>query len=553
MASSEEDALINIGGSALSHAGRERLQGRGDCPSYHWRGHSRGATMPKRSAGCFECRKRKVRCDEAKPECSNCLRRGIQCPGYRPTQSFILHNFNAHGEKPALIKEDENAYRYASQTSPSEQKNFEIPLGQTLVHRNSITTEDPHLPKQVSPVAADRIQHLGTFIALYLPRAEGPALPPPSALMLGLPNMPANSNVLMTAIDALSAAQLAVANRNSLLVHRSRSLYGTALSQLLRAIQDSEKALKDETLLSTYLLTLYEVFVGVAQGYGFFYHVQGLLHLLKQRGPASFQSRQSMQIYHAIRYNSLTIGYHMRKASMLDTPDWLAVTAKAAKVDPYVALQDICIAIPRILERTDKLAKDCPKEEVESLIDDAQQVASRAFDWFSHFERHGPRYNKVDVATMVGFSEICPDLDGGGVFNSVFAFHYFGAGICYLIYWMSMLILQSNTFKLLRRHRQLDLKELMTWDRQLSNYADSICRSVPYHCRPVTGYTGKFGSLTPLMVARKFYEMKGAKTEAAWCIKVYMGARVPELYSAEFSLDPLDAVKDTVKNNPRII
>jgi hypothetical protein len=63
----------------------------------------------------------------------------------------------------------------------------------------------------------------------------------------------------MAAIDALSAAQLAVDNRNYLLINRSRSLYGTALSQMMQAIQDPVMALKDETLLATYLLTLYEV------------------------------------------------------------------------------------------------------------------------------------------------------------------------------------------------------------------------------------------------------------------------------------------------------
>jgi hypothetical protein len=118
---------------------------------------------------------------------------------------------------------------------------------------------DVALPKRVSSIAADRIQHVGTFIALYLPRADGPALPPPSALMLALPTMQANSDVLLAAVDALSAAQLAVDNRNHTLINRSRSLYGTALSQMLRAIQDSTTAVKDETLLSTYLLTLYEV------------------------------------------------------------------------------------------------------------------------------------------------------------------------------------------------------------------------------------------------------------------------------------------------------
>lgn len=116
------------------------------------------------------------------------------------------------------------------------------------------------MPKRVSSIAADRIQHLGTFIALYLPKADGPALPPPSALMLALPSMPATSEVLLAAVDALSAAQLAVNNRNHPLINRSRSLYGTALSQMLKAIQDPTTALKDETLLSTYLLTLYEVY-----------------------------------------------------------------------------------------------------------------------------------------------------------------------------------------------------------------------------------------------------------------------------------------------------
>jgi hypothetical protein len=240
----------------------------------------------------------------------------------------------------------------------------------------------------------------------------------------------------------------------------------------------------------------------------------------------------------------------MRKASMLDSPEWLAVTTKAAKVDPYVALLDICILIPRLLERTDNLAKpDCSQADIDSVIEDSQNVAGRAFEWISTFERHGPRYNKVDIDSMDGFLEICADR----VFDPVFDFHYFGAGICYLIYWMSMLIMQGNTFKLLRQYRRLEIKELMMWDRQLGGYADSICRSVPYNCRPITGYTAKFGSLTPLVVARKYYEMKGAKVEAGWCGNVYMGARVPELYQTPVPLDPLEEVKNTVKGNPRYI
>jgi hypothetical protein len=248
----------------------------------------------------------------------------------------------------------------------------------------------------------------------------------------------------------------------------------------------------------------------------------------------------------------LSLGYHLRKASMLDTPEWLTVTTKAAKIDPYVALIDICISIPRLLERTDRLAADgSSPAEIDALIEDSDQIANRAFEWLSNFERTGPRYDQADIETFAAFLTICNDR----VFNPVYDFHYFGAGICYMIYWMSMLIMQSNTFKLLRQYRQLEMKQLYMWDRQLNSYADCICRSIPYHCRPMSGYTARFGALTPLVVARMYYEAKGPAKEAEtkWCEKAYLGARIPGLYQMEVPLEPLKAVKDTLKDNKRFI
>lgn len=216
--------------------------------------------MPKRSTGCFECRKRKVRCDEVKPECNACLRRGKKCPGYRPLQSFILHQFEEQSEKPALIKEDDNRYRYANHEAQEEPTSSDSEKG-VVKHPKPPERRDSAVQvlRQVSPIAIERVQHVGQLIWLYLPRSDAHTLPPPSALMLTLPQLPATSDVLLAAVDALSAAQLAVANRNYSLVNRSRSLYGTALSKMMRTIQDGERAMEDETLLATYLLTLYEV------------------------------------------------------------------------------------------------------------------------------------------------------------------------------------------------------------------------------------------------------------------------------------------------------
>ncbi|KAK3214282.1 hypothetical protein GRF29_28g2599761 [Pseudopithomyces chartarum] len=237
---------------------------------------------------------------------------------------------------------------------------------------------------------------------------------------------------------------------------------------MMNAIQYVDRAKEDETLFATYLLTLYEVFVGITSGHGFFYHVQGLLHLLKQRGPDSFGNRLNMQLFHAIRYNSLSIGYHVRKGSMLDAPEWMAVTSKASKIDPYVALIDLCIQIPRLLERTDKL-DPTDVSSANTLIEDSLSLAASAKAWFAGFEKHGPRYTSMDVDDFEGFKNICEDR----TFDSAYNFYAFGAGICYMIYWMSMLILQSNTFKLCMKFRSLQPKEMYLWDRELGGYADS--------------------------------------------------------------------------------
>ncbi|KAF2751442.1 hypothetical protein M011DRAFT_395178 [Sporormia fimetaria CBS 119925] len=479
--------------------------------------------MPKRSHGCFECRKRKVRCDETKPECMTCLRRGTKCPGYRPPQSFILHTFDKDSDRPGIIKEDEERYKYANH---EEAQDHAQPVGD--LSPSKARPLDAPLPRPVSQSAMDRVQFLSSFLSLYLPKWKGEVLTPPSAMMLYLPGLPSSKNVFSSALDAVSMAQLAVDNKNYPLIYRTRSTYGTALSVLLRAIMDPRDSLADETLLATYMLGLYEIFVGVTGGHGFFYHVQGLLHLLRLRGPASIKSQMAVDVFHGVRYNSLSIGYRMRKASILDTPEWLAVTAKSAKNDPYVSLIDIAISIPRLLERTDKLARaQAPPEDFEKLIYDSQIVADRAFEWLAKFETDGPLFWRVPIDDMEGFLKQFNDR----TFDPVFQFKTFATFTTLINYWMAMLILRSNTFGLLRKFRKLEPKQLFLWDRELSGYADSICRTVPYGCRPSSGYCGRFGTLTPLVVAKKYYEAKKAEREIAWCDMVYFGKNVPGLYS----------------------
>lgn len=45
---------------------------------------------PKVWTGCDTCKHRKIKCDEAKPECRNCTKSGRECLGYHPPQAIIF-------------------------------------------------------------------------------------------------------------------------------------------------------------------------------------------------------------------------------------------------------------------------------------------------------------------------------------------------------------------------------------------------------------------------------------------------------------------------------
>ena len=51
--------------------------------------------MPQKRAktGCFSCRKRRVKCDEAKPECQRCKSANVHCEGY-PAKKLLCANIS---------------------------------------------------------------------------------------------------------------------------------------------------------------------------------------------------------------------------------------------------------------------------------------------------------------------------------------------------------------------------------------------------------------------------------------------------------------------------
>ncbi|SCO76435.1 related to ARG81-Transcription factor involved in arginine metabolism [Fusarium oxysporum] len=57
----------------------------------------------KTFSGCWTCRARKVKCDEAKPYCGQCRRKATQCEGYGVKLQWVNRNDNDDPETPLLL------------------------------------------------------------------------------------------------------------------------------------------------------------------------------------------------------------------------------------------------------------------------------------------------------------------------------------------------------------------------------------------------------------------------------------------------------------------
>ncbi|ATZ57742.1 hypothetical protein BCIN_15g02830 [Botrytis cinerea B05.10] len=67
------------------------------------------AYFPKTRTGCWTCRKRRVKCDEKKPDCSRCEASGFKCDGYS-VESF------SQAHKRAIVVEKSQPKRKSSAT-----------------------------------------------------------------------------------------------------------------------------------------------------------------------------------------------------------------------------------------------------------------------------------------------------------------------------------------------------------------------------------------------------------------------------------------------------
>ncbi|KAI9162838.1 Cytochrome P450 monooxygenase ALT8 [Paramyrothecium foliicola] len=224
------------------------------------------------SSGCFRCRKRKVKCDEAKPSCQRCAVYGQPCPGYTDQFHFRYRNNSSKGYSGDL----------ACSSSPDRPK---PPAQEPMQDENNSDSIVVKATRTTVPLQIDQRQD-EVSLSYFVNRFVSP---------VAIDGFPGHLNFIPALFDhthhglletaTLCVAQMAAYNQSKDNRFRVTSYqnYGKTIRGLQKAITQDEEAKADRILATVLLLCIFKDMSGESFGDAS-EHAAGIYYLLDIRG-----------------------------------------------------------------------------------------------------------------------------------------------------------------------------------------------------------------------------------------------------------------------------
>ncbi|KAJ4144701.1 hypothetical protein LMH87_003574 [Akanthomyces muscarius] len=219
-----------------------------------------------RSTGCQLCRKRRVKCDEAKPGCGNCTRYGAECPGYERSLKFVSEKHHVRTRK-----------KNSSGSPGSSSSAWSVATA---------SGGSPRGPSPTSIVVMEPVPNRGQFVSTLVETArtaieERDASGYFSWVRFGTVGSHA---ILDGALCSLAMHLVGKDVSDMNMIAHSRTMYGQSLHNLQQALHHPTKWRASETLCTAILLCIFELFAGTSSSDSWLQHARGIGILMEQRG-----------------------------------------------------------------------------------------------------------------------------------------------------------------------------------------------------------------------------------------------------------------------------
>ncbi|KAE9377084.1 hypothetical protein N431DRAFT_501815 [Stipitochalara longipes BDJ] len=246
----------------------------------------------KPSKGCKHCRIRRIKCDQLDPACSQCLRAGKACPGYRDQLALLFRDESEKVVRKAKVPRNTPQHR---KSSP----------GQSTSTRSSNCTQYTSPTSSVTPLSESHALAApspGSFLRSFSPRGldEGVVFFFDHYVTINsnhlsgkidLPQLPVlrllfSNEAFNDAVSSVGYAGLSNVTKHPEYMIIARKKYAASLRSITLALKDTSKADLDTIFKSTMLLAAFEIVNGGAGSWGV--HLDGgaaILNLLVAMQP----------------------------------------------------------------------------------------------------------------------------------------------------------------------------------------------------------------------------------------------------------------------------
>ncbi|KAL4966161.1 Zn(II)2Cys6 transcription factor domain-containing protein [Aspergillus stella-maris] len=235
------------------------------------------------SKGCQTCRKRKIKCDQALPSCSQCRKAGWVCPQYGDSVDRMFQY--QHTNLKTEIKQPGPTIKGLRTAKATSAMSFEL-------DRTRLAFS---VPSCISQPLNDRAVEY--FLITNTFRNDDKL----RGFYEYLPSFNDTQSGEEVSLSLTAAALAAYANRfgHPEVLDRARHYYGRSLQSVNRALQSPVDAATDDTMISILLLNTFEGLTSesptsMAYSEG---HMKGELMVLNLRGESVMKTRHGLQIF----------------------------------------------------------------------------------------------------------------------------------------------------------------------------------------------------------------------------------------------------------------
>ncbi|CAI7628229.1 unnamed protein product [Penicillium discolor] len=241
---------------------------------------------PRSSKGCGNCRTRRIRCDTARPTCSQCKRARFSCPGYRDPHQLQFRN-----ESPAV----------------RARVDAENQLG-PVSHSKAATLNNLSPLSVPSPLSESiRDESVRFFFRYYVLNDLYDIPIHPSVSQMA--DLAAVSPAVSMALAAVGLASLSNIRKSAGLMAIASREYTEALSLTGTALSDPTS---DATLAAVLLLSMFEVLTCRARHSldSWLHHTRGAMTLVEMRGAEQIRRTVGMRLFTHLRVQIITSCLH---------------------------------------------------------------------------------------------------------------------------------------------------------------------------------------------------------------------------------------------------